>query len=358
MNYLSKLIINLLNNRGKKQHVEEPENILILTYDKIGDMVLTTPMFRILKENYPDVNIDVFASSRNKDIIKYNPNTRNIYEFNNEDKSTVLKNIKAVLRARKTKYDYIIDCWRKISLFQFLKLKFLRAKIKITPYKLNYFEKITGYKTKELNIYDRIHGNRKNKHFSKYFVDLLDDLNKNNINNTSYDFYHNSMGKNKAKNLLSKIDTKNIVVFNTDSRTDERSMDFKDIKYIVDKMLNNKSVSIILLARKNRLKKLRKNEDLKYDRLFFCYPLENILEIGPVFEKTDILISPDTSFIHIACAFEIKIVGIYSSNKGNYTRFKPITDNYRVVFSKNDKMNSIENFNPDEVIRFSSEFLD
>jgi ADP-heptose:LPS heptosyltransferase len=356
MNLLSKFIINILNKRNQNEKVINPENILILTYDKIGDMVLTTPMLRILKENYPDVNIDVFASSRNKDIIKYNPNIRNIYEFNNEDKSKVFKNIKAILKARKTKYDYIIDCWRKISLFQFLKLRFLRAKIKITPYKLNYFEKITGYKTNDLKIYDRVHGNRKNKHFSRFFIELLGNLNKKNINNASYDFYYNSMGKNKAKKLLSKIDTKNIVVFNTDSRTDERSINFKDIKLIVGEILKNKDVSIIVLAKKNRLKKLKKNENLKYDNLYFSYSLDSILEIGPIFEKTDVLISPDTSFIHIGCAFDIKIIGIYSNNMGNYKRFKPRTGEFGVVFSDNDKMNSIENFDPNGVVKLFFKF--
>jgi ADP-heptose:LPS heptosyltransferase len=47
--------------------------ILILRYDRIGDMVLSTPLFESLKKNIPGCEITVVASKVNKDIISNNP---------------------------------------------------------------------------------------------------------------------------------------------------------------------------------------------------------------------------------------------------------------------------------------------
>ena len=48
-------------------------SILILRYDRIGDMIVTTPIFRRLKELHPQLKIGVFASETNAEIILNNP---------------------------------------------------------------------------------------------------------------------------------------------------------------------------------------------------------------------------------------------------------------------------------------------
>ena len=39
--------------------IKKARNILFLRYDRIGDMVVTTPVFRELKLAYPEINISV-----------------------------------------------------------------------------------------------------------------------------------------------------------------------------------------------------------------------------------------------------------------------------------------------------------
>jgi len=51
---------------------KSPENILFLRYDRIGDMVLTTPVFREYKKVYPNSKIYVLASKTNSEIIRFN----------------------------------------------------------------------------------------------------------------------------------------------------------------------------------------------------------------------------------------------------------------------------------------------
>ena len=72
-----KLKAYLLRLLTKKKNLtfdlKKSKRVLILKYDRIGDMVVTTPIFRELKNAYPNISISVLASEENKDVIRYNP---------------------------------------------------------------------------------------------------------------------------------------------------------------------------------------------------------------------------------------------------------------------------------------------
>ncbi len=53
--------------------IKRVRKILILRYDRIGDIVVTTPMFRILKKAHPELFIGVLASQSNADMIRHDP---------------------------------------------------------------------------------------------------------------------------------------------------------------------------------------------------------------------------------------------------------------------------------------------
>ena len=59
--------------------IQKAINILFLRYDRIGDMVITTPVFRELKLLLPEIKISVLASKVNQPILSNNPYIDNIY---------------------------------------------------------------------------------------------------------------------------------------------------------------------------------------------------------------------------------------------------------------------------------------
>lgn len=89
---------------------------VVLRYDRIGDMVITTPLFQALKEQFPGVQLTVIASAVNQHIVSRNPNVDEIIVFQS------YAQLRRLLRSRKI--DLIIDpfytyemkqaylCWR------------------------------------------------------------------------------------------------------------------------------------------------------------------------------------------------------------------------------------------------------
>jgi lipopolysaccharide heptosyltransferase II len=57
---------------------EDIKKILLLRHDRVGDMALSTPLFKAVKTRYPDAKITVLASESNRDILQNNPNVDEI----------------------------------------------------------------------------------------------------------------------------------------------------------------------------------------------------------------------------------------------------------------------------------------
>ena len=64
-----------------------------------------------------------------------------------------------------------------------------------------------------------------------------------------------------------------------------------------------------------------------------------ILELSGIVSKSKLVITPDTSLIHIASSFNIPVVGIYHNVDWNLKRFAPLSDKKAVLVS--DEKNKI-----------------
>ena len=77
--------------------------ILFIQLGRIGDMILSTPVFRAIKEKYPDAEINVIAGRHNYSVISNNPRINKII-IHKKPPVFVLINI---FRIRKHFYDYL-----------------------------------------------------------------------------------------------------------------------------------------------------------------------------------------------------------------------------------------------------------
>ncbi len=77
--------------------------ILIIQLRRIGDVLLTTPALRYLKENIPGVEIDMLVEKNCAPALKLNPDLNDVLIY---DKSQALKEIR---RVRARHYDAVLD---------------------------------------------------------------------------------------------------------------------------------------------------------------------------------------------------------------------------------------------------------
>ena len=90
----------------------KPKNILIIRFSALGDLVLTTPIFRELKRVFPDVKITLLTSSETGSVLNNNPNIDNfIWHKRKETYSELNKLIK---KLQKEKFDLVYDAHRSL----------------------------------------------------------------------------------------------------------------------------------------------------------------------------------------------------------------------------------------------------
>lgn len=81
--------------------------LLIIRFSSIGDIVLTTPVLRCIRRQYPDAEIHFLVKQSFKPVIAHNPYINVIHTLDND----LNENIEAL---KKIRFDYIIDLHRNL----------------------------------------------------------------------------------------------------------------------------------------------------------------------------------------------------------------------------------------------------
>jgi lipopolysaccharide heptosyltransferase II len=88
--------------------METPINrTLIIRLSSIGDVVLASPLIRLLREHFPSQQIDFLVKSAYADLLRYNPHLSSVIELDPSAGANHLRNLRGKLK--RARYDVIID---------------------------------------------------------------------------------------------------------------------------------------------------------------------------------------------------------------------------------------------------------
>ena len=327
-----KIKAKLLKLLTKKNSVEfnltDAKKVLVLKYDRIGDMIVATPIFRELKNKYPNISISVLASKGNRDVIKYNPYIDNIYT---NYKNSLLKDLLSLLKLRKEKFDVCIELEHSVIPHAILRLRIINPKKVISIHKDGRY----GVKGSELQLYDFYTKKDKKGHFGKIWLDTLNFF-KVKPTSSKYDIFLSDEERNKAKEFVSKIESKIKIGINLDGSFREKQIQPKELRQICKGIYDNyHDIKIIILTTPNKLEKTNKIiSNMGFDFVVPSYATDTILDVAALIEQLDLIITPDTSIVHVASAFDKPIVSIHENNKDSYRLWKPISTLSKTVFAK------------------------
>ena len=327
---------NFLKNNSIK-------SILFLRYDgKIGDMIVNSLMFREIKKVYPDIKIGVVARGAAIDIIKDNPNVDRIYEYYKDRKK--IKDL--ALKIKEEKYDLLIDFSEMLRVNQMMLINLCGARINI------------GLDRKDWELFDLSIESGKDfkwtEHITKRYLAYLIKLGlkKENIN-ISYDIYLKD--EKKYEVFFNEIKESKKIILNPYGASKHKSFNVETLENIIT-YLKDKDIAIILTYFGDKYKELEFLEK-KYKYVYIPKKIESILDTAILIKKSDYVISPDTSIVHIASAFNKKMITVYPPKGGKYgvdhLVWAPKSEYSRVIFCKDKTGNydeiDINTFNFDEM---------
>lgn len=288
-----------------------PKTILVVQIGKIGDMILTTPLFIHLKNLYPDANLTVLAVKSNSDIPLNHKSVDKVITY----EKNISGNINLIKQLR-SKIDFWVDTKPEFSKTSAFLRKLLNPRLSMG---FNFDKKIFDI---SLNQYTK----------GKHAVDInLSPVNylKGSLNNTCEIPWYNIPDRISRK-FSGRYDGK--IVFNISAGDKSRYPDISLWSGIIESIAGSHKDCLMIGLRKDsdlikEIKSLCRNQ-------FEIYFTESIIETSEIVRKSKIVISPDTSVVHICSAFNKPVIAMYPEVKWNLERFAPLSDLSEAIISR------------------------
>ena len=112
------------------------KKILVIRFSSLGDVILSAPLLKILRETFTNARIDYLTKKGFSDVLKNNPDINNLIETDDNINFTGLRELKKQIK--QDSYDLIIDAHNNLRTF-YLKLFLNSRKLKFKKYSFRKF---------------------------------------------------------------------------------------------------------------------------------------------------------------------------------------------------------------------------
>lgn len=293
------------------------KKVLFLRPEKIGDMVISFPVFDGLKEHFPHISISILGSPTNHVIIKDDPRFDKIYLY----RKNLYKDVKELLAMRRGGYDCVVDMIGNDSVTAlFLSQMCAPGKPRIGVGKVKY------QRYYDFN-YDHRLGNT-----GHIIENTLKILNAFGIDSDRVPGYAEPFIRKDAVDRATAFiegianGTPNVlrVGYNLSAGSptrvwaEEKAIEL--LRRIQSRLSNSRIILFTIPSERQRAlalkEKLGNGVDLVPDKL-------DLIGASAIISKLDVLISPDTSLVHIARSMKVPVVGLYSRYMKNFLLWRP-----------------------------------
>ena len=331
--------------------IKKPENIitkensriLLLRQDRIGDVLISTPFFRNLRNQYPKAEIDILLGKNNLGTWKGISHFFNNYFI--YDKK-LLSTLRVLFRLRRRHYDVVVDLMDKRSKTSELLIKLIKPKISVGTRKSD--DDVYTYSVEPLARYKYHIVERTARLLLAFGVDptvvdlsLEFKISDEDISNAQKKLPVKSKPVRLGINLSGSNNTK---YWGTENH--------QEFLYEVLKIYPD--VEIIILITKNTI-----NEAKAYESLIgitAIMPVHSLNIYAAMLSTCDIILTPDTAAVHFATAWKIPCIAIYeisdSTNLGH--PWTPYNSPCRILTTDTGMLPNIK---PEEVLKAFNELM-
>ncbi len=222
---------------------------------------------------------------------------------------------------RRKKYELYFIFTNEMRALSVLSLKILSPKYVVSVYKREKF----GIKKGELTIYDRYIKKAQSSHMRDICLSGIETIIGEIVKDRKYEVCLGSLEK-KYENYFDK--EKINIIFNYLGGSDNKNLSYIELKESCFKVLEIKENIIVhIMTLPNRYEELLdKVKKWNENRIMICPETKDILDAAALIKYSDIMISVDTGVVHIASAFNIPVISIFSNNENSIKYFSPISD--------------------------------
>lgn len=306
---------------------DSPRFLFLRQDGKIGDILVSSFVFRELKKAYPHCYIAVVCTSKNRYLLESNAYIDELVEIN---KRSIFDRIKIGRQLRKQFFDVVVDLSYILRNRDLLFIRLIGARNNIGFLK-------DSYKIFNINLLNA------NDHTSVLYKALLNSVGITDVD-TQYDVPSNLIFKENITDFLERNYLKNYICLNFFGAGRDRQFNEDKQKELLKYLLENTNRAIVLLTFPEVTEKLQKmiTKLGAEERVFLYSDTQNILESSVLIENASLVITADTCVVHFATAYQKPLIAFYVDHPEEFVRWHPNNTAETHIFKCKDSINNID----------------
>ncbi|MBU1888342.1 MAG: lipopolysaccharide heptosyltransferase II, partial [Candidatus Omnitrophica bacterium] len=281
------------------------KRILIIRTDRIGDLVLSTPMITATRTVFPDAYIALMVSSQTREIVSGNPYINEVIVY---DK---------ISKHRRFLKTFLFANWLKGKRFDLALVLHSTVRVNIICYLAGIPQRV-GYARGKMDLllthkleYTKRFGE---KHEVEYSLDVLRSLGvKAEASSLVMPLKENVF--KEADSLLFESGLKKderFVVISPGASCVSRIWPSANFARLADILKERFGLSIVLVSGHDEVKIGEKVRGLMNSKPIFLCGRTSLSVLAAILKRASLLISNDSGPVHIACAVETPVISIFS----------------------------------------------
>lgn len=301
-------LLKLVFDHKSPQSIDlnRPQKILFdQKEDLIGDMLVNTVAFRAIKQAYPDSKVHVLAGPSNQEVIRSNRFVDQIHVFTGT--------WPALRQLRKQKFDVYYYHKNKLSPRDFILLRYMAARVNI------------GRSKDGFNLFDYSIDAFGETELDRYLALLK--LLKVKENSTRYEFPLTQDELSVARTFVSRRSGRPVIAFNRyGNRRGKLFSHARAVQLVreIDRVYPD-ALIVLLSPPQNKSETAELKRQLGLPNVWVADFTRSIRNSAALIHCADLVVTPDTSIVHIACAFDKAQICVYRDH-GELRLWRPLSD--------------------------------
>ncbi len=264
------------------------QKILIIRFSSIGDIVLTTPLLRAIKQQKPHLVVHYLTKKSYATVLENNPYIDKLILLNNDINDTIKL-------LKKEKYDHVFDLHKNLRTFRIKKALGVPA---------SSYEKLNWEKwlLVKFNI-----DNLPRVHIVQRYFKTLEKLGVND-DGKGLEYYSGLETKSKINGLPTEI-AANYAVIVIGGTYYTKQIPIKKILELIEII----SIPIVLLGGPNDITLAQEITKKTVKQVYNAVGKSSLNESAEILKRSQFVVSGDTGMMHIAAAYQKKIFSVWGN---------------------------------------------
>ncbi len=315
--------------------------ILFVRLSSIGDVLLTTPVIKTVRNKYPDAFLAYLVEDKSEEMVRSNPYLNEVIVFNKSEFKLIYKKHgifqafkyiwQFIKKLKKEEFDLVIDLHSIFRSGLMAFFTFASDKIGINK------QLISIVYTSKTEPREDLHVVEENLNLLKLIGIKPEEFKREFLLST------NISDESNVKKLLKTNglnNTKKNIILNPATSRKNKNWDEGNFALVGDWINNNLNANVILIGGPDDLKKCSRVINFMNSLAFNFAGKTTLKELVELLKKSDLLITGDTGTMHIAVAVNTLQIALFGPTKPK--RFGAYSDKAVLIKSPDNDINNIE----------------